>query len=104
MATVKATTRRRDGREPQAGTRSRLETSPERVALIKDVINAVIATGGHLAQDAICQDDDVRALAAQLRLPYLEVQIIVNGPTPLSETDVKDYNAWRAALDKAGAR
>jgi hypothetical protein len=76
---------------PQARkSQSKFETSPERVALIKDVISAVIATGGHLVQDAICQDEDVRELATRLGLPYLEMQIIVNGPTPLSATDVDD--------------
>lgn len=80
------------------------ETSPERVALIRDVIEALMEAGEPDLGDVICQTEELRKLAARLRLPYLEMQTIVN-PPQVSPGDVEEHSAWRAAVDrKAGAR
>ncbi|MGD0950029.1 MAG: hypothetical protein ABSA52_21710 [Candidatus Binatia bacterium] len=82
----------------------RFETSPERLACISDVIDAVLDAGGITAHDALNDEASLRALASNLQLPYLAVQISRLGTGGLSETDVDEYNTWRAALDKGGVR
>lgn len=73
------------------------ETSPERVALIRDVIDTLVEAGHPELEDKICQTEELRKLADRLRLPYLQMQIIVNGPAEFSAADVDEYNAWRVA-------
>jgi hypothetical protein len=95
MATRKATTRRPD--------RARLETSPERVALICNTLNG-LCDADYRVLDALGDEKSLRALAERLRLPYLQVQLTGAGVAGLTEADVDEYNAWRAALSrKAGA-
>ena len=83
----------------------RFETSPERVAMIEEVLNAMHDAGGHTVLDAFTDEESTRRLAERLRLPYLQVELMVTGHVGLTQADVDDYNGWRAALNrKAGAR
>jgi hypothetical protein len=99
MATRKTTTGRADGTR-QRPPGQRFETSPERLAAIRGTLDAVCDVGGAL--DAFDSEKDLRALAQRLRLPYLAVQLTQLGITGLTERDVDEYNAWRAAC--AGKR
>jgi hypothetical protein len=85
-------------------TPSRFETSPERIACIYEVIDAMRDAGGITTHDAFSDEDSLRTLASNLRVPYLALQVSRLGSGGITETDVDEYNAWRAALDKGGAR
>jgi hypothetical protein len=79
--------------------RTKYETSPERLAAIQDTLDALLDESGGRAADHFDNEEDLRALAQRLQLPYLAVLTTQFGLGSITETDVEEYNAWRAKVD-----
>jgi hypothetical protein len=78
--------------------RTKYETSPERVAAIRGALDAVFDESGGRAADHFDDEEDLRALAQRLRLPYLAVLASQFGFGDIGEKDFEEYNAWRVAM------
>ncbi len=88
----------------RAEAQGKYETSPERIAVISETLDAIYDAGGYDTFDGFYDEQSLRNLAAHLRVPYVQLLLTCAGTTGLTEEDVTEYNNWRAACAKGGAR
>ena len=89
------------------GTTAPLETDPERIALMMDMLRAVVDVGGETVQGALGQLEQMRELSSRLRLPFAAIYLhnYEDCLDALHAEDIAEWQQWRAAIaSKGGAR